>query len=131
MHKDPLIRALRDALDPDAQIAIRSKRSGLPPDMAEGIVLHDISRPVETILKQTQEFEGGPGFMVQMDNGYSGFHANEASIALCKWVLARRLRPRRQLRSSNRLSGQSRRRVPAYLHFGASGLLLLSNFRAD
>lgn len=89
MDRGDLLQVLRDALNPasDNFVRIREETSELPPDIADAIFLHTISRPIETVLSRAEPFQGGGGFLVQRDNGYSGFHANEASIALSRRIL--------------------------------------------
>jgi len=88
MNRGELIRVLREALNPASENAIRAreKTSGLPPEFADALFIHTISRPIQAVLSKAELFEGG-GFLVQRDSGYSGFHANEASIALTRRVL--------------------------------------------
>ena len=89
MDRGDLLPVLRDALNPasDNFVRTREETSELPPDIADAIFLHAISRPIETVLSKAEPFQGGGGFLVQRDNGYSGFHANEASIALSRRIL--------------------------------------------
>ncbi|MFH0871039.1 MAG: hypothetical protein V1878_00900 [bacterium] len=88
MERDELIRILREALNPASDNAVRARESAskLPPDIADALFIHTISRPIEAVLAKSEPFEGG-GFLVQQENGYSGFYANEASIVLSRRVL--------------------------------------------
>jgi Apea-like HEPN len=91
MNKDELIKALREAFDPTLPnvVTARKQASEIPPAFAEERewFLHVVSRPVALFLSQSEPFKGGTGFLVQHDNGWTGFHANEASIALSRRVL--------------------------------------------
>lgn len=88
MEKDELIRILREALNPASDNVAQAREgvSRLPPDIADALFIHTISRPIEAVLAKSEPFKDG-GFLVQQDNGYSGFSANEASIVLTRRVL--------------------------------------------
>ena len=58
-------------------LAATEKVRGLPEDMQRALVLHELSKPVEEVLRTEAPFENGVGFMVARDNGYTGFHASQ------------------------------------------------------
>jgi len=66
MERDELVRILREALNPASDNAVRARESAskLPPDIADALFIHTISRPIEAVLAKSEPFDGG-GFLVQ------------------------------------------------------------------
>ena len=91
MDRDELIKTLREALDPASANAARARKeaSQIPPEFADKheYFIHAVARPIKAMLSEAEPFKGGPGFLVQQSNGWTGFHANEASIVLSRRVL--------------------------------------------
>lgn len=56
--------------------------------VAEALAMHEAGKELVSVLSAAKPFLDGTGFMVARPNGYSGFHASEASLALLKKVSA-------------------------------------------
>jgi Apea-like HEPN len=89
MERVELTRIIREALSPESDNSVnaRARVAKLPPDVADSLFVHTVSRPIAAELAKAEPFAGGGGFFVQRENGYSGFHANEASLALAERVI--------------------------------------------
>jgi hypothetical protein len=88
VDKDELIRALRDSLAPASenysQAAEKTKSLGLD----ETFFIRSIAEPIAAALSAHPPFDGGAGFLVESDSGYTGFYAGEAARVLSRKVLA-------------------------------------------
>lgn len=88
MDEEALVEAIGAALSSESDLyadahASASKR---PADLCETLLLHRLTKPIEDILKTAGPFQGGGGFLVANDNGYTGFHSGEAARALLERV---------------------------------------------
>ncbi len=83
-----MIQTLQQSLEADSENYAKATAESAkwPPDVREALFIHNVAKPIEEALARDAPFDCG-GFLVQRDNGYSGFHAHEAAIAMARRVL--------------------------------------------
>ena len=96
MNEQALIDALGRVSRPDSpeDLAAAEKILRLPEEMQRTLLLHELSKPIEEVLRTEAPFENGVGFMVARDNGYTSFHARQAAATALR-------RPRRPSASTS------------------------------
>lgn len=89
MNKEELARVIRETqsrasamFTPEHHVPVEEG-----PHAASAAAIRAMSAPIREELARTEPFAGGPGFMVSLDNGSFGLHAEQASFALALWVL--------------------------------------------
>lgn len=84
-----MIQTLQQSLAADWENYVKATAEAAkwPPDVRGTLFIHNVAKPIEEALARDAPFDGGAGFLVQRDNGYSGFHAHEAAIAMARRVL--------------------------------------------
>jgi hypothetical protein len=89
MEKDELVRRLTDDLAPQSENTKKAREtaSKFSPRNADQVFLHEVAKPIEHVLAIAEPFSRGSGYLVQRDNGFVGFNAREASVALTRRVL--------------------------------------------
>lgn len=91
MDKVALAQKLRETLDSASPhvVEAHTEAAAIPREFAaeETWFLHLVSRRIAEFLATEESFKPGRGFLIQQANGWTGFHANEASIALCRRVV--------------------------------------------
>ena len=89
MNRERLAKVMTESLAPSSPNyqSAREAVANLPADIAESLFLHDVSKLIEEALLTESPFKGGQGYLVARDNGYSGFYAHEAAIALTRRFL--------------------------------------------
>ena len=89
MDREQLIKIIGDSLNPESSNyqAARAAAASWPDDVSESVFYHEVSKPIEEVLLTEPPFERGQGFMVGRDNGYSGFYAREAAVAITRRYL--------------------------------------------
>ena len=88
MDREYLIQTLQQSLEADSENYAKATAESAkwPPDVRDALFIHYVAKPIEEALARDAPFDCG-GFLVQQDNGYSGFHAHEAAIAMARRVL--------------------------------------------
>jgi hypothetical protein len=89
MNEQALTDALGRVSRPDSAeyLAATEQVRRLPEEMQRALLLHELSKPIEEVLRTEAPFENGVGFMVARDNGYTGFHARQAAATLVEFAL--------------------------------------------
>ena len=84
MNQDLIVKTIENCLDRSGKLyeEVATRVTGLPPDTAEVMRNHYLSKPIEEVLGQQEEFADGVGFMVNQVNGYGGFHRRQVSAIL-------------------------------------------------
>ena len=87
MDYDALINALDAAIHPESDDFKKAvtKSEKYPPELSRSMLLHELSGSIADQLKTDSEFE--KGFMVNLDNGSTGFQADPVAKKLLDLAL--------------------------------------------